>query len=376
MRWLTMMLLVSSCVEPYSPEVLEAPNSFLVVNGFINANGPTTIQLLRTQNLNEETPPPAETGAVVRVESDAGESYTLYEAGDGSYTAGNLNLNQANKYRLFIRTQNGREYTSEFVEVKQTPAVDEITWEVIGNEVQLYVNTHDPTNNTRYYRWEYEDTWQFRSAFYTSLKFENDTVEDRTDNDPLIYNCWRSSSSNTLELGNSVRLSQDVISNYKLLALPYNTEKLGIKYSMLVRQYALTREAYEYWEILKKNTESIGTLFDPLPSQLTGNIRSVDDPQEPVIGFVTASTTQEKRVFIERKDLPREWRTFIPTCSIDTLLFGERSVKDFFSSAYVLPVEEVHPPNGAPVAIGYTYASRNCVDCRTRGTNVKPDYWE
>jgi hypothetical protein len=49
-----------------------------------------------------------------------------------------------------------------------------------------------------------------------------------------------------------VQLSADVISNYKLAAIPYNSEKLSIKNSTLVKQYALTREAYEYWETLKK----------------------------------------------------------------------------------------------------------------------------
>jgi hypothetical protein len=44
-------LFLSGCVEPYFPEVMEAPNSFLVVNGFINGNGTSNIQLLRTQNL-------------------------------------------------------------------------------------------------------------------------------------------------------------------------------------------------------------------------------------------------------------------------------------------------------------------------------------
>ncbi|WP_162428842.1 DUF4249 domain-containing protein [Pontibacter pudoricolor] len=373
--WL-MMLLVSSCVEPYSPEVLEGPNSYLVVNGFINTNGPTTVQLLRTQNLQEETIPPAETNAIVQIESEDGEHYRLYEAGNGNYTIDNLNINPASKYRLFIRTANGKEYTSEYVEVKHTPAIDDVSWEPVDNEVQLYVSTHDPNNKTRYYRWEFEHTWHYRAAWSTSLKYVNGRIEQRDRNDPDIYNCWTSDKSTTIELGTSIRLSQDVISKYKLLAIPYNSEKIGVKYSILVKQYALTREAYAYWETLKKNTENIGTLFDPLPSQLTGNIKSLTDPNEPVIGYVTASTMQEKRIFIDVNELPREWRTFTPRCTIDTMWLANSTPRDYFEGGYVMPVYEVYPPNGAMSPIGYSYATAGCVDCRTRGTNVKPAFWE
>ncbi len=370
------MLCVCSCVEPYSPEVLEAPNSYLVVNGFINASGPTTVQLLRTQNLSEETLPPAETQAVVKIESDNGESYMLRETGAGNYETDNLSLNPATKYRLFIRTANGKEYASEFVEVKQTPAIDAVTWEPVDDRVQLYVSSHDPGNDTWYYRWEFENTWHYRPAFYTSLKYANDTIEWRDNTDPDIYNCWRTERSNTIELGTSIRLNKDVISNYKLYSIPYNSEKIAIKYSILVKQFGLSREAYEYWEILKKNTESIGTLFDPLPSQLRGNIRCISDPEEPVIGFITASTMQTKRIFIDSKELPREWRTFIPLCTIDTMFLAESKISDYFDNNAIMPVYEVYPPNGGMRPIGFSYASVNCVDCRTRGTNVKPDFWE
>ncbi|GAB3197478.1 hypothetical protein ABID22_003411 [Pontibacter aydingkolensis] len=371
-----LMLLVSSCVEPYSPKVMEAPNSFLVVNGFINSNGPTTIQLLRTQNLSDESTPPAETGAVVKIEAENGENYRLQDIGGGNYTIGSLTLNPAVKYRLFIKTRDNKEYVSDFIEVKQTPAIDEVTWKAVDNEVQFFVSTHDPKNDTRYYRWEFEDTWHFRPAFPTIFKYENGAIRIRDDRDEEISNCWRTERSTTIELSNSARLSKDVISNYKLLALPYNSERVAIKYSLLVKQYALSRQAYEYWEILKKNTESIGTLFDPLPSQLTSNIRCTTNPEEPVIGFLSASTMQEKRIFLESKDLPREWRLFNPTCIADTMLLSQGNIVDYFKGGYNMPVSEVYPPSGGMFPIGYVYASRACVDCTVRGTNVKPDYWE
>jgi len=371
--WL-MLLLVSSCVEPYSPEVMEAPNTYLVVNGFINANGPTTIKLVRTQNLQEETPPPAEMNALVKIESDNGESYFLQGNRSAEYK-GEFNLDQSKKYRVYIRTQDGKEYASDFIEVKQTPAIDDVTWKPVNGEVQLYVSTHDDDNETWYYRWEFEETWHYRSAFYSNLIYRNGRVEYREPYDEDIYNCWQTEPSTTIKLGNSVKLSRDVISDYKILAIPYNSEKVAIKYSLLVKQYALTQEAYQYWETLKKNTENIGTLFDPLPSQLSSNIRCLTDPQEPVVGFISATTMQQKRVFVDRLDFPKEWRTFIPTCYSDTLYLKDASIHQYFADGHNIPITEIYAKN-SPVIIGYSYASKPCLDCTTRGSNVKPAFWE
>lgn len=371
---LLLVVLLAGCIEPYAPDILEAPNSYLVVNGFLNANGPTTIQLLRTQNLTEQTAPPTETGATVLIEAESGEKYKLSEGAEGKYTNTNLNLATAGKYRLYIKTSNGTEYISDYVAVKISPAIDNVTWEPVGDNVEIYVNTHDPENKTKYYRWEYTSTWHYTSAFFTDLKYEDGQILYRDNNDENIYNCWKSENSTTIELSNSLKLSQDVISDYKLLAIPYNSEKLGIKYSILVKQYALTAESYKYWESLKKNTEGIGTMFDPLPSQLAGNIRSITNPQEPVIGYFTATSMQEKRIFIDKNELPKKWRTYYPTCYSDTLLLADRSI-DMFEGGYIMPVSTIYV-DGVVDPIGYTYASKYCVDCRGNGTNVKPVFWE
>ncbi|WP_158607215.1 DUF4249 domain-containing protein [Pontibacter oryzae] len=369
-----LLVLTVGCIEPYAPEVLEAPNSYLVVNGFINANGPTTIQLLRTQNLMAEIPSPVETGATVLIEAESGEKFKLTEGQEGKYTNTSLNLATAGKYRLYIKTTNGNEYISDYVAVKISPAIDKVSWKPTEDNVEIYVNTHDPDNNTKYYRWEYISTWHYRSAFFTDLKYESGEVLFRDNNDENIYDCWRSENSTSIEIGNSLKLSQDVISNHKLLAIPYNSEKLGVKYSILVKQYALTAESYKYWETLKKNTEGIGTLFDPLPSQLAGNIRCITNPQELVIGYMTATSMQEKRLFIDSNELPKEWKTFFPTCYSDTLLLADESV-DIFEGGYIMPVNGIYT-DSSPDPIGYLYASESCVDCRVRGTNVKPDFWE
>ena len=41
----------------------------------------------------------------------------------------------------------------------QTPAIDSVWWRQPG-DLDINVTTHDPTNNTHYYRYDYIQTWQ------------------------------------------------------------------------------------------------------------------------------------------------------------------------------------------------------------------------
>ena len=68
-----------------------------------------------------------------------------------------------------MSTDDGGSYVSEAVKVLKTPAIDSLHVGIrsqvgVDNEneqsVVIYVDTHDPDNNTWYYRWEWEQTWE------------------------------------------------------------------------------------------------------------------------------------------------------------------------------------------------------------------------
>ncbi|WP_205503329.1 DUF4249 domain-containing protein [Rufibacter psychrotolerans] len=368
--------LLGACEEPYTPEVLDQENSFLVVSGYINSNGPTTITLSRTQSLSEEGGPVYEGNATVTVEEENGPSFSLRETSLGRYTIASLPINPAKRYRLSIRTA-GKNYLSEYVEVKQTPAIDQVGWDVKNDGIQITVSSHDAQNDTRYYRWEYDETWEYNSFYYSEFEWINNRVIPRPQERNIFF-CWRTVVSANINLANTVRLSQDVVSKHPLLNIPASSVKLQRRYSILVRQYAQTRESYQYWEALRKNTENIGTLFDPLPTQLTGNIRCLTAPQEPVIGFVSVTSVEQKRLFVDRTELPKDWQPYrLQGCELDSLLLrderGINQVEQGFSSG-LIPVTTLDE-NGS--VIGYLGTSPACGDCRTQGgTTTKPDFWQ
>ena len=370
-------LLLVGCVEPYAPDAIKNPNRYLVVDGFLNGNGVTTVKLSRTQNIAEDTLATDETGATIFIEDEQGAQEALAEVETGIYKT-SVQLDPARRYRLAIRTAEGKVYASEYVEVKQTPPIDEVPWNIAGREVIISVDTHDPQNSTRYYRWECESTWEYTSAYNAFLKYDTalDSIVGMGKDEFSLYHCWQTEPSTDIRIATSVLLSQDVVSRYVLQTVPAESERLRIRYSLLVKQYALTKEAYQYWEALKKNTESIGTLFDPLPTQLTGNVHCLSVPDEPVMGYVGASTVQEKRIFIDRDELPEAWVIEYPTCPVDSILLADVPLY-FEQSDQYLPYTQLYTTTSPFALLGYTIARRHCLDCtELGGTNVEPDFWK
>jgi hypothetical protein len=368
-----LLAFTASCIDPYNPKVTDANVDYLVVDGFINSKGATTIKLSHTFNLSSKAQPPAEKQARMYIEDERGAQYALTESttAAGTYTSAPRTLDPATKYRLHFFTKVGKEYASDYTEVKNTPPIDTLTWNTDSHGLTVNVSTHDDTNKSVYYRWNFEETWEYTSAFRSVYEYKGGQMIPRRDN---IYDCWGSNSSNTIKLANTTRLTKDALINSPLLTIPPTSVKLRIKYSILVKQCAQTPEEYKYWEILQKNTESIGTLFDPLPSQLTGNVHCINEPDVPVLGYVGAYSVTEKRMFVSRNQLPREWRTFITgyeNCiNMDTVAIADIPAR---FQGELIPIEPVII-NG--VLIGYTGSGAPCVDCRMKGTNVRPLYWQ
>ncbi|KQS27085.1 hypothetical protein ASG33_21370 [Dyadobacter sp. Leaf189] len=294
-----LLAVLHGCVQPFSPPEINSNKSYLVVDGFFNVStsDSSRVELRWTQNVNHVTQPPVETGAAVSVEEEEGQSYTFTEQAKGVYVLPPAVYNVSGKYRLRIKTRGGKEYLSEYVAVSRTPDIDSVTYKLnaAGNAMVFYVNTHDAQNRTQFYRWKFEETWEYVATYYSALKVENKKVVIRDEN---INRCWSSQKSGSILLGSTVRLSEDIIKDLPLNIVPIATNKLYIKYSILVKQYGLSRSAFEYWTSLAKITQGTGSLFDAQPSQVTGNITNAADPRDFVFGYFSASTEATKRIVI------------------------------------------------------------------------------
>ena len=368
-------MLATSCKEKYEPQVEDSQSNYLVVEGVLNNGGITTIKLSRTRPLNDGIEK-LELKALVSVESENSDTYPLTEKDRGEYTI-QLNLNSGVKYRLRIKTITGKEYLSDFVPVKNTPPIDEVTWEKKAEGIYIFVNSHDPQNATHYYRWGFEETWIRQVNFSSDWEYINGVMQARKI--PTHKVCYDTRTVNPLTLASTAKLSEDVVNAAPINLIPIGDPKLITKYSILVKQYALDQKGYEYWVAMKKNTEQLGSIFDPQPSYMYGNIYSVNDAREMVVGYFSACNVSEKRIFITSGEA--EWQVDpqippppyppFPPCLIREVSKHPDSLAKYFGS-------QIGQLRWIPLSDGDTkYSAVEQLQCADCGPNyIKPVWWE
>jgi len=377
-----LFVMAFSCREAYVSPVDTPALGYLVVEGFINTAGPTSFTLSRVNQFSRSEPT-YEKGALVQVEAENNVIYKLVEKNKGLYISDSLHLNTTQKYRLRIKTSDNKEYLSDFGTAKQTPVIDSITWKRENEGVQIYINAHDDLNATKYYRWEFVQTWEIHTVFLPDIKLDQRTMGGQTiysvsflspltlEQDTSKYRCWVNKPSTNILLGSSAKLSKDII-HLPIHFIGPGARELSVLYSILVRQYAVTPEAYAFHEKMKKNTELTGSIFDAQPSQLIGNIKCISHPGEPVVGFVSVSTMEEKRIFIRNSEVPGwPYKSGCFTMVVENI---SDSIKKKAIDSSLVPANKADVASNGQI-LTFFAAPADCVDCTFTGKKDRPVFW-
>ena len=372
------LLMLGECRKPYNLPAIAGTNGYLVVAGVINPGSDSTIiKLSRTVNISSKTTTKPVLGATLNVESDQHTTYPLTETGNGFYSAPGLNLDKTHTYRLNIKTADNKQYQSGFEQVVITPPIDSLGFNITtipDTGIQIYANAHNSNSAPRYFRWDYNENWQFFSKYISNYISNGSSMVQRTP-DQYVSTCFSSDASADIVLGSTVKLSQNVIYQNPLIFISSKSEKIESKYRVFVRQYALTSSAFTFWTNLKKNTEQLGSIFDALPSEIPGNIHCITIPSEPVVGYISVSTVQTKIMFINNRQLPSWTPSYPYACTLDSA--GPRPWLPLptliLSPEALLGVDAIGPVVNP---IGYTYTERDCADCSIRGSLKPPPFWK
>jgi hypothetical protein len=216
---------------------------------------------------------------------------------------------------------------------------------------QVYLNTSDAENDCKFYKWDYKETWEIFLPF---------DIENKQ--------CWVSQNSGNIIVKNTTTLLENRIVRFPLMSISNETDRLAIRYSILVNQYSLNEEEYNYWSKLKLATENVGSLYDVTPASIQGNIFCIEDPDQPVLGYFSVSAKTSKRIFIDENFSGIVNR--LPECIDEEFSF--RPVMPQLNKLIwmIIDCAMCRPPYYA-----YTY-DKSCADCTVRGTKTRPDYWD
>jgi hypothetical protein len=372
----------SSCVDRFEPETTGVSlKDLLVVDGSITA-GVTTIKLSRSVGIKtESTEGSGIDNATLYVACDDGSRFSsVTYRGEGTYEIETPVLDPGKQYCLHISLAGGEEYESSYLAPLFTPDIDSISWQKQGGGEPIYitVSTHDEAAHSPYYRWTYKEDWEFKAELFAAARFVA-TIEgidyfrmydQQTSNN--VYYCWGSGHSASFILGSSEQLSSNTISHKRLTGIEPSDEKLSILYYISVTQQQLRKESYDYYANLQKNISQSGSIFSPIPAEMTGNIRCLTHPEHPVIGYVEISTIVSADRFI-----PETAGLYEPPLGQCAPQVVHAMWKDVISNTIYEFIQEQGQGPEPYMIVGtpMSYGPSSCLDCTTRGTKNKPAAW-
>ncbi len=367
--FIILLTFMQGCITPFEPEI-EDSQAIIVVDGLItNKIEPYQVKLTQTFAYDEQEGDPV-TNATVAIEGSDGSNAVLLEEKTGVYVSdpdlftGRTGVN----YRLIIETVEGDRFESTFEKLKPAPPIAKLSYAVQEKMtsdpdenlkgIQIYLDTQDPENNTHYYRWEYTETWEFVVPVAVIEK-------------PDI--CYKTSVSKNISITSTTNLTQDKVVNFPLRFVSGESSRLSRRYSILIKQYSLSQEAYNYWRHLLEVNQNLGTLFDPIPYSLKGNVYNTGDTRKEVIGYFSASGISEKRIFITKNDVPEDLSlgSEFSGCNIREEARDEREEPRIIPGwIYIYSYFDVARGN---VNVYVNFMA--CSDCSLSGNTEKPDFW-
>ncbi len=367
------LLLINGCITQFIPKIDEE-KELLVVQGLITDRmEPDTIKLSKSLPLGEISAARPVSGVFVSITDDLHNVVLLSETVPGTYiTPSYFHGIIGRSYTLHINTNSESgtlNYESFSMEMKPVPPIDSIYYEktVIEeangffrgiNGCQIYLDTFDPENKCRFYRWDFSETWKLRLPF----EIQNNT-------------CWISDKSHSINIKSTAAFNEARIDHFPINYISNITDRLKTKYSILVNQYSMNEDEYIYWEKIQNIAVQVGGLYDVIPASVPSNIRCIEAPAEKVLGYFSVSAISSKRIFI--KDNFEGIIDQYAHCGTDTLIGGgpldSLSIPGLGISVWTL-FNVPGTPFGPPGFIILT-RTRGCADCTVRGTTVKPVFW-
>jgi len=369
---------ISACTEPFQGEV-EGLEDVLVVNALItNENKAQEVSLTRPYRFDEDAPT-AEQNAIVSID-DGEEQFFFDEVEPGKYISNIPFAAEISKtYRLDITLENGRSYRSDTMQLPvATTNIDELYAERITDDdgeegMGIFVDTFDASKQSNYYRYEYDETFKIIAPFWSPqdivfvIQLSTGPAFQVILREREERVCYGADSEKTINVINTLNLGEDRLSRFRVRFIGRDNYILSHRYSINVRQYVQTPEAFAYYDALRGLSQSSTTVFsEDQPGFLAGNIFSLDDRNENVAGFFEVATVTEKRLFFDYEDffagedLPPYFQNCIPAPQSGEDLKGTlaRGERVYFDS------------NG-----GFRTVSRACGDCNALGSNKIPDFW-
>ena len=391
-----------SCIEEYQIKNSTASDERqLVIQGRIATGDQSVIYVSYTQPLGSEEESESVLGADIKIIGQNGYESTLaeFDIEKDCYVIDTQELPANTLYALQVELD-GKSYHSEFLSLQNTPEIEDLSYTESDEGISLHLKVQGNDHTSPHYMWSHEEDWEFHAPInfanipgiiYSFYNFNIYQKGSFTDGHNAYYYCWGHNASSSINLYSTENLEENRI-DVNLFNIPIDDVRISYIYSLQVKLYSLSNEAYRYYHALKSYTEGTSGLFPTMPTEIKGNIACTSHSGIKVQGYVLAANVQTKRIFIYESEFkhirseyesngcmwekpeesyafgnvsnPDEWQTYWS----DMIKKGAMAIT---TNGYYDPF--LNPDHWKESVLYH----RECIDCHTveGATKKRPDFW-
>ena len=294
------------CIEEI--EVFKGSSDSFVVDGAITTEpGPHRIKLSYSRQYNTKPTFEKVEGAIVTIVDDEGQEEQLTYTENGYFvTSPAFSAVPGKSYQLKIKLKSGDEFESIPEKCISVPALQNVSARMNGTVLDFFADFTDDPAEENYYRWRYNGTFEFVAPVAYEMSRTNQQMKKSdciTWEGPApfakdIYRCWvKEFDAEYLKIDDDLLFNGREMKDVFLYSMDLQ-QKFNHGYYAEVKQYSLTKSAYIYWKAIKDQMSNNGTIFETTNYQIRGNLRSLQDPDENVLGYFGVSAVSAKAVFV------------------------------------------------------------------------------
>lgn len=363
-----LLFCLSSCIYPYDAEISKETDPTIVIEGEILVGGTSTIrlsyltELKRTSNISH----PAGTAWIE--DKDGHRFEPVSKERTWTLNIPTETATSGNQYRAVVEVD-GETYTSEWLNVDPAPSITGISFGCEKNKVTVYVDVDAQACRSGYMGFSYEETWEFHADFIPEIVVDPETwtYSDLMTTWPYYW-CYRSSESQQMVLLDYSTLNGAQTNRYPVKTFPCTDSRNHMKYSILVKAFALSQDAYLYNKQTQDMSDLGGDLFSPEPGMLEGNMTCISDEERKVMGLVLAAEVTSKRAFLDNRYLRL-------TKQDDSMMIEvpEEKMESYYYDLNYRPIHKIKVEDREVVGWG----PHRCINClEAGGTQEKPEFWD
>ncbi len=185
-------------------------------------------------------------------------------------------------YSIYITLADGRTFQSVAQKLPKAVAIESLDTTFVngvGPGFETSVSFKDPAETENYYRW---------TAF--GFHIRRSTGAGPPD---CCDRCWVLKRENSVNLLSDLLVNGSLVKNRPVYFSPFYTIE---KHLIEIQQFTISKDAFLFWTRYKDQQQRTGTIFDPLPAALTGNVVNTDDSKDIALGFFEVSGVSRKRI--------------------------------------------------------------------------------